>query len=127
MRNLQRFGVVIVLFAVAALVVSAAQSPTPYDSRPGDPYSVSATVTPGQNNYVTVRVTVTEKKTGGVVSAPAVTLPLGMTAESFSDRIPGKPEFHTRIVVDQSGKANVTFEAYERVLQRSAVSARPTQ
>ena len=126
MRILQSLAIGTVLLSVAARAGST-NSPAPYDPRPDDPYTVSATVEPAQGNAFIVHVSVTEKKTGNVVSSPVVQLPPGVTAESFSDHVAGKPEFHTRILVDQSGKASITFEAYEHVLQRSAVSAQATR
>ena len=126
MRISQKLAIGTILLSVAAWAGST-NSPTPYDPRPDDPYTVSATVEPAQGNTFIVRVSVTEKKTGNVVSSPAVQLQPGIQAESFSDHIAGKPEFHTRILVDQSGKASITFEAYEHVLQRSAVSAQSTR
>jgi len=127
MRRFHRASVGILLLSAATWIGSAGQSASPYDSRPNDPYTVSATVTAGQNKTFTVRVKVVEKKTGQVVSSPAVTLQSGLAAEVFSDRVAGKPEFHTRIFLDQAGKANVTFEAYDHILQRSAVSVSPTE
>ena len=122
MRILQNLAIGTVLLSVAAWAGST-NSPTPYDPRPDDPYTVSATVEPARGNTFVVRVSITEKKTGDVVSSPVVQLQPGIQAETFSDRVEGKPEFHTRILVDQSGKASITFEAYEHVLQRSAVLA----
>ena len=127
MRILQNLAIGTVLLSVAAWAGSASQSPTPYDARPDDPYAVTAMVTPAQNDNYTVHVCIVEKKTGQVISSPNVTLQPGLAAEIFSDRIPGKPELHTRMQVDKLGRASVTFEAYERVIQRSAVSAQVMQ
>ena len=127
MRRFRPVAIGIVLLSAAAWVASAGRSPSPYDPRPDDPYTVSATVASAEGNSFTVHVSVLEKKTGAVVSSPRINLQPGTTAEVFSDRVEGKPEFHTRVSVDNTGKASVTFEAYERVLQRSAVSANATR
>ena len=109
---------VLVFSLILACVAFAQTSPNPSEL-----YAVGATVTPGANGYYTVRVTVTEKAGGAVVFAPSVTLPAGTHAEAFSDPAENKPLFECAIDVNASGKANVTFKAYQLMLQRSRVEA----
>jgi outer membrane protein assembly factor BamB len=116
MRRVSNYAIVLVLCIASSIAYAGTE-------RAEDPYSVSATVSTGHQSMYTVRVTVTEKATGAVVFAPAVSAQANVGAEAFSDPRDGKPQFNVAIVVNASGKAVVTFKAYERLLQRSVISA----
>jgi hypothetical protein len=116
-------GVVVFLIAITA----ALSADSPYAPRPDDPYSVTATVTSPTRGRFVVRVVIVDKRTGETVFHPTVDVPANMTAESFSDQVASKPQFHVRLIVDDQGKASVTFEAFERLLQRSALTVATQQ
>jgi len=109
--------VLVIVTAIGGLLVAG-----PYEPRPDDPYSVTATVTPSQPGHFVVRVVIVDKRTGETVFHPTADVPSNMTSEVWSDPVTAKPQFHVRMIVDNQGRANVAFEAYERLLQRSALT-----
>lgn len=110
---------------VACLAVSIAlgqQRVDPYGPNPNDPYTIGATITPDGRSF-TVHVTVTEKKTGAIVFAPTVSTQANVPAEILSDPSESQPQFKVHVEMNAAGKATITFEAFQRMLQRSHVRA----
>ena len=122
MRNLRKYLILLVAVALVGTVF-AQERTNPYAARPDDPFSISASVSPQGDGSFTVHVRVIDKKTSSVVLAPTVNTRPNVPAEIFYDRVENRPEFEVRISVDAIGKANVTFRAFEHVLQRSSIQA----
>jgi len=122
MRNLREYSVLLLaIFLVGS--VFAQQRVNPYEAKPDDPFSISATVSPEADGSFTVHVRVIDKKTSAVVIAPTVNTRPNIPAGIFYEKVANRPEFEVHITVNPAGKANVTFQAFERVLQRSNIEA----
>lgn len=119
MRTSARLAAILGFLIGTTVAISA----DPYASHPDDPYSVTATVTSTHPGRFVVHVVVVDKRAGETVFHPTADLPANVASEVFSDPVPSKPQFHVRMIVDDRGHASVTFEAYERLLQRSALVA----
>jgi biopolymer transport protein ExbD len=88
-----------------------------------EPYSVAATMSAvGDGRYVVVEVTITEKATGKVVFHPRAQQSLNQTSSALSDAVEGQPQYEVRIVTF-NGKAEVSFRAFEHIVQSSRVTA----
>lgn len=120
---MRRIAIAVSFLLVIAAVAYARPAAEPAETNPDEPYSIEATVVPAGNSY-TVHVTVKEKRTGDVVFSPTVTTQANVPAEVTSDPGPNGTQFEARIEVGTSGNANVTFKAFERLLQRSTVRAK---
>ena len=123
MRTSAKVALVLALVtAIAGFLVAG-----PYESHRDDPYSVTATVTPSQPGHFVVRVVIVDKRTSETVFHPTADLPANVTSEVWSDPVASKPQFHVRMTVDNQGRTNVSFEAFERLLQRSALTVATQQ
>jgi hypothetical protein len=105
---------------IAFLAVASAAVPAP-----NEPYAVAASVTAQEHHNYTVHVTIKDQRTGEVVFAPTVTTQPNVPAEIVSDPAPNAPQFEVRVEVAANGSASVTFRAFEHILQRSRVHAKP--
>jgi hypothetical protein len=88
-----------------------------------EPYSVAATMSAVEDGrYVVVEVTITEKATGKVVFHPRAQQSANQRSSIISDPVEGQPQFEVRIET-ANGKAYVSFQAFERIVQSSHVTA----
>jgi hypothetical protein len=112
----------VLVVAFVAMAANRSQAVDPYAGQESDPFAVAVKSTPAADGSFLVELAVTDRATGKVVFAPRVKTRPGIPAELFSEAEDGRV-FESYLSVQTDGSVVATFRAYEKLLQRTRVSA----